>query len=105
MYHKYELEFPNSWQDILNVAETNLAGELEYRRGNYTLTFEQLREFIKYYNNMIYAEPWGWMQPQRHAYAALQLEQSNVEEAARTYEEDLSYADSFPRVVRHPNNV
>ncbi|KNX50216.2 hypothetical protein CNBG_9079 [Cryptococcus deuterogattii R265] len=34
-----------------------------------------------------------------------QLEQGNVEEAARTYEEDLSYADSFPRAVRHPNNV
>lgn len=34
MYHKYELEFPNSWQDILNVAETKLTGELEYRRGN-----------------------------------------------------------------------
>lgn len=64
MYHKYELEFPNSWQDILNVAETKLTGELEYRRGNYTLAFEQLRESIKYYNNMIYAEPWGWMQPQ-----------------------------------------
>lgn len=39
MYHKYELEFPNSWQDILNVAETNLTGELEYRRGNYTLEY------------------------------------------------------------------
>ncbi|KAE8539016.1 hypothetical protein D1P53_005386 [Cryptococcus gattii VGV] len=62
-------------------------------------------ESIKYYNNMIYAEPWGRMQPQRHAYAALQLEQGNVEEAARTYEEDLSYADSFPRAVRHPNNA
>ncbi|KIR35987.1 hypothetical protein I352_00929 [Cryptococcus deuterogattii MMRL2647] len=105
MYHKYELEFPNSWQDILNVAGAMLTGELEYRRGNYTLAFEQLQESIKYYENLICAEPCGWMQPLRHAYAAFQLEQGNVDEAARTYEEDLSYADSFPRAVRHPNNV
>ena len=98
-------EFPNSWQDILNVAETMLTGELEYRRANYTLAFEQLRKSIKYYDNLIYAEPWGWMQPPRHAYAALQLEQGNVEEAAKTYAEDLGYVDSLPRAVRHPNNV
>lgn len=67
--------------------------------------FEQLRESIKYYDNLIYAEPWGWMQPPRHAYAALQLEQGNVEEAAKTYAEDLGFSDSLPRAVRHPNNV
>ncbi|WWC89632.1 uncharacterized protein L201_004557 [Kwoniella dendrophila CBS 6074] len=98
-------EFPNSWQDILNVAETMLTGELEYRRGNYTFAFEQLRESIKYYDNLIYAEPWGWMQPPRHAYAALQLEQGNVEEAAKTYAEDLGFSNSLPRATRHPNNV
>lgn len=84
-------EYPNSWQVILNVAET--------------MAFEQLRESIKYYDNLIYAEPWGWMQPPRHAYAALQLEQGNVEEAAKTYAEDLGFSDSLPRAVRHPNNV
>ncbi|WWC61561.1 uncharacterized protein I303_104145 [Kwoniella dejecticola CBS 10117] len=98
-------EYPNSWQDILNVAETMLTGELEYRRGNYTLAFQQLRESIHHYDNLIYAEPWGWMQPPRHAYAALQLEQGNVEEAAKTYAEDLGFTDSLPRAVRHPNNV
>jgi hypothetical protein len=54
---------------------------------------------------LIYAEPWGWMQPPRHAYAALQLEQGNVGIAARTYAEDLGYETSLPRAVRHPNNV
>lgn len=98
-------EFPNSWQNILNVTEAMINGELEYRRGNYTLAFEQLRESIKCSDNLVYAEPWGWMQPPRHAYAALQLEQGNVEEAAKTYAEDLGFSDSLPRAVRHPNNV
>lgn len=98
-------EFPNSWVDILNVGEAMLTGELEYRRANYAVAFESLREAIRLSDNLIYAEPWGWMQPPRHAYAALQLEQGNVEVAARTYAEDLGYETSLPRAVRHPNNV
>lgn len=98
-------EYPNSWADILNVAETMLTGELEYRRGNYEFAFEQLRQSIHHCDNLIYAEPWGWMQPPRHAYAALQLEQGNVEEAAKAYAEDLGFDHSLPRAVRHPNNV
>jgi tetratricopeptide (TPR) repeat protein len=98
-------EFPNSWVDILNVGEAMLTGELEYRRANYAVAFESLREAIRRSDNLIYAEPWGWMQPPRHAYAALQLEQGNVEFAARTYAEDLGYETSLPRAVRHPNNV
>jgi tetratricopeptide (TPR) repeat protein len=97
--------FPNSWKDVLDVGETMLNGELEYRKGNYELAFESLRESIKLNDNLTYAEPWGWMQPPRHAYAALQLEQGNVEEAAKTYAEDLGFLDSLPRACQHPNNV
>ncbi|WWC70506.1 uncharacterized protein I206_104457 [Kwoniella pini CBS 10737] len=97
--------FRNSWQDILNIAETMLGGELEYRRGNYEHAFEQLRQSIYYCDNMIYSEPWAWMQPPRHAYAALQLEQGNLEEAAKVYAEDLGFSDTLPRAVRHLNNV
>lgn len=45
------------------------------------------------------------MQPPRHAYAALQLEQGHVEEAARAYAEDLGFLTTLPRATRHPNNV
>ena len=38
---------------------------------------------------MAYDEPWGWMQPTRHAYGALLLEQGHVEEAAAVYAADL----------------
>jgi tetratricopeptide (TPR) repeat protein len=98
-------EFPNTWQDILAIADAMLTGEIEYRRGNYNLAFDKLRESIKLSDNLIYAEPWGWLQPPRHAYAALQLEQGNVEAAAKTYAEDLGFDDALPRAVRHPNNV
>lgn len=98
-------DFPNSWDDILAVADAMLSGELEYRRGDHETAFTQLRAAIHRSDNLIYAEPWGWMQPPRHAYAALQLEQGNVEEAARVYAEDLEFDHAMPRAVRHPNNV
>jgi tetratricopeptide (TPR) repeat protein len=97
--------FPNSWKDVIDVAEAMLTGEIEYRSGNYDEAFASLRESIKRSDNLIYAEPWGWMQPPRHAYAALQLEQGNVEEAAKAYAEDLGFVTSLPRACRHPNNV
>lgn len=97
--------FPNSWSDILNVAEEMLQGEILYRAGQVEDAFTHLRKSIKLCDNLVYAEPWGWMQPPRHAYAALQLEQGNVEEAAKVYAEDLGYSDALPRATRHPNNV
>lgn len=96
---------PNSWKDILDVAESMLCGEVEYRRGKVEEAFEYLRQAIKRCDNLVYAEPWGWMQPPRHAYAALLLEQGRTLEAAQIYAEDLGYDHSLPRAVRHPNNV
>lgn len=97
--------FPNQWTDIFDVAEQMLSGELEYRSGNVEAGFEHLRTSIQLSDRLIYAEPWGWMQPPRHAYGALQLEQGNVDEAARVYAEDLGFAETLPRALRHPNNV
>ena len=45
------------------------------------------------------------MQPTRHAYAALLLEQGHVEEAAEAYGADLGFDDSLPRGHQHPNNI
>lgn len=52
-----------------------------------------------------YDEPWGWMQPTRHAYGALLLEQGRVEEAAAVYRADLGLDDALPRALQHPGNV
>ena len=97
--------FNNTCLDILNIAGAMLDGELEYRRGNYDVAFEHLRRSISLDDNLPYDEPWGWMQPTRHAYGALLLEQGHVEQAAAVYIADLGLDDTLPRALQHPNNV
>ena len=99
------MEFPNRMSDILAVGEAMLNGELEYRKGNIESGFKHLEESIRRSDNLIYAEPWGWMQPPRHALAALKLEQGLTEEAAKIYAADLGFTDDLPRAHQHPNNV
>jgi len=97
--------FNNSCADILAIASAMLAGEVEYRRGNYDAAFAHLRRSIELDDNLPYDEPWGWMQPTRHAYGALLLEQGHVTEAEAIYRADLGLDDSLPRPFQHPNNV
>ena len=97
--------FNNKCVDILGVAESILDGELEYRRGNFEIAFAHLRESIERYDSLPFDEPWGWMQPTRHAYGALLLEQNLVEDALAVYSADLGVDETLPRTHRHPNNV
>lgn len=97
--------FNNTCVDILGVAEAMLDGEIAYRRGNYDAAFASLRTAITRDDNLPYDEPWGWMQPTRHALGALLLEQDRVEEAMEIYAADLGIDESLPRALRHPNNV
>jgi hypothetical protein len=41
----------------------------------------------------------------RHAYAALLIEQSRVDNAATAYRADLGFNDTLPRARQHPNNI
>ncbi len=91
--------------DLLDVAEQMLDGELEYRKGNYEAAFAHLRKAIKLEDALPYDEPWGWMQPVRHALGALSLEQGRVEEAEQAYREDLGLAGNLPRACIHPDNI
>ncbi|KAK5991235.1 hypothetical protein PT974_09513 [Cladobotryum mycophilum] len=97
--------FNNKCVDILGVAMSMLDGEIEYRSANYDAAFAHLRESIVRYDGLPFDEPWGWMQPARHAYGALLLEQNHIEEALAVYSADLGMDESLPRVHRHPNNV
>jgi hypothetical protein len=45
------------------------------------------------------------MQPARHAYGALLLEQGHLEEAEAVYRADLGFDSSLPRTYQHPENV
>lgn len=96
--------FNNTCVDILAVAASMLDGELEYRRGNYEAAFERLRRSIELDDSLPYDEPWGWMQPARHAYGALLLERGRVQEAAAAYCADLGFDRTLPRARQHPNN-
>jgi tetratricopeptide (TPR) repeat protein len=97
--------FNNTCQDVLAIAGAMLDGELEYRRGDVEEAFAQLRRSIELDDGLPYDEPWGWMQPTRHAYGALLLEQGRVEEAAAVYRADLGLDDTLPRALQHPGNV
>jgi tetratricopeptide (TPR) repeat protein len=97
--------FNNKCITVLGVAEKMLTGELEYRKGNLDAAFSHLRDCISLYDSLDYDEPWGWMQPVRHAYGALLLEQGRVEEARGVYAADLGVETSLPRTHRHPKNV
>ena len=67
-----------------------LEGEIAYRRGDHDVAFARLRAAIALEDDLPYAEPWGWMQPIRHALGALLLEQGRAAEAEVVYREDRS---------------
>lgn len=88
--------FNNTSRDILGVAESMLAGEIAYRRGEFDHAFASLRAAVQRDDELNYDEPWGWMQPARHALGALLLEQGKLDEAEQVYRDDLK---------RHPKNL
>ncbi|EFL43112.1 TPR domain-containing protein [Streptomyces griseoflavus Tu4000] len=97
--------FNNTCHDILAVASAMLDGELAYRKGEYDIAFAALERSVALDDNLPYDEPWGWMQPTRHAYGALLLEQGRVAEAEAVYRADLGLDGTLPRPLQHPGNV
>ncbi len=97
--------FNNTCRDILNVAEQMLLGELEYKTGRHEKAFEHLRRSVEIDDALPYDEPWGWMQPTRHALGALLLEQGQYEEAEAVYRADLGLDATLSRACQHPGNV
>ncbi len=97
--------FNNSCRDILAVAEQMLLGELAYREGNHDIAFDHLRQSVELDDNLPYDEPWGWMQPTRHALGALLLEQGRLDEAETVYRADLGLDATLSRACQHPRNL
>lgn len=85
----------NTYRAVLAVARDMVAGEIAYRRGEFDAAFAHLRSAVAKDDALRYDEPWGWVQPARHALGALLLEQGRLEEAEQVYRTDLA---------RHPNN-
>ncbi|MEM7286118.1 MAG: tetratricopeptide repeat protein [Actinomycetota bacterium] len=95
----------NTVVDLLEVAKPMVDGELEYRRGNHDAAFDHLRRAVEMEDELDYDEPWGWMQPTRHALGALLLEQGRTDEAEAVYRADLGLDDTLSRATQHPNNL
>ncbi len=97
--------FNNTSRDILAVAAAMLDGEISYREGDFETAFAHLRRAIELDDSLPYDEPWGWMQPTRHALGALLLEQDRVDEAVKVYEADLGLDPTLSRPCQHPGNL
>ena len=95
----------NTVVDLLGVAEEMLNGELEYRKGNYDAAFAHLRRSVELDDALPYDEPWGWLQPTRHALGALLLEQGHIKEAEAVYRSDLGLDGKLSRACQHPDNL
>ena len=70
-----------------------------------TAAFASLRRAVALDDGLPYDEPWGWMQPSRHALGALLFEQGHVAEAEAVYREDLGLGGQLSRATVHPGNV
>jgi tetratricopeptide (TPR) repeat protein len=95
----------NTCIDLLAIAEEMLDGELAYRKGDYDTAFAHLRRSVELDDALPYDEPWGWIQPTRHALGALLLEQGRADEAEAVYREDLGLGGKLSRATIHPDNV
>lgn len=91
--------------DLLEIAKEMLRGEIEYRKGNHDTAYAHLRRSVELDDNLPYDEPWGWMQPTRHALGALLFEQGHHAEAEEVYRADLGLGGQLSRAAVHPDNV
>lgn len=95
----------NTISELVEIAKEMLRGEIEYRKGNYDRAFAHLRRSCQLEDGLLYDEPWGWMQPSRHALGALLFEQGHFAEAEASFREDLGLGGKLPRACVHPDNV
>jgi tetratricopeptide (TPR) repeat protein len=95
----------NKVVDLLEVGAEMLRGEILYRQGAYDDAFAALRRSVALDDGLLYDEPWGWMQPARHALGALLFEQDRLEEAEAVFREDLGLGGTLSRASVHPDNI
>ena len=97
--------FNNTATDLLAIAKDMALGEIYYHQGLDEEAFRHLRQAVELDDNLPYDEPWGWMQPTRHALGALLIDRGRYKEAEEVYRADLGLDSSINRSQRHPNNV
>ena len=86
----------NTVAALLEVDSVMMRGEIAYRAGNPRGGLELLRRAVVLQDNLLYDEPWGKMQPIRHALGGLLLEQGEVTEAEAVFRKDLEMHPKNP---------
>ena len=79
----------NSVANLLAVDAVMLRGEILYREERYEDAFALLRRAVEMQDDLNYDEPWGKMQPIRHALGGLLMEQGQLDEATEVFRRDL----------------
>ncbi|PRY22573.1 hypothetical protein CLV78_106113 [Aliiruegeria haliotis] len=97
--------FNNTADDVLLIGEAMMDGEVAYKAGRTDEGLAHLRRSVELDDSLIYDEPWGWMQPTRHALGALLMDAGHHEEAEAVYRADLGLDATLPRACQHPRNV
>ncbi|WP_305987242.1 hypothetical protein [Roseibium sp. MMSF_3544] len=97
--------FNNTADDVLAIGQAMMDGELAFKSGKRKEGLEHLRRSVELDDNLLYDEPWGWMQPTRHALGALLMEDGRYEEAEAVYRADLGLDDTLARACQHPQNI
>jgi tetratricopeptide (TPR) repeat protein len=97
--------FNNTAIDVLKVGEAMMDGEIAFKAGKIDEGLDHLRRSVALDDALLYDEPWGWMQPTRHALGALLMQARRFEEAEAVYRADLGLDGTLARPCQHPRNV
>jgi tetratricopeptide (TPR) repeat protein len=97
--------FNNTAPDVLKVGEAMMDGEIAFKAGRIDEGLDHLRRSVELDDALLYDEPWGWMQPTRHALGALLMEARLFDEAEAVYRADLGLDGTLARPCQHPRNV
>ena len=83
----------NSMQQILQIAQNVLAGEIAFKEKKYDESVRLLRKAVEIEDQLLYQEPPDWFFSVRHNLGAVLLEAKRNAEAITVYNEDL---ETFP---------
>jgi tetratricopeptide (TPR) repeat protein len=85
----------NSVASLLAVDAAMIRGEITYKEGKHMEGLALLRRAVDMQDSLNFDEPWGKMQPIRHALGGLLVEQGQLDEAEVVFRKDLKF---------HPRN-
>jgi tetratricopeptide (TPR) repeat protein len=97
--------FSNTAQRVLAIGDAMMDGEVAFKSGRTAKGLDLLRRAVVLEDGLLYDEPWGWMQPTRHALGALLMQEGLYVEADAVYRTDLGFDNALARPKQHPRNV